>query len=518
MSSVNRLLSLIIVFAIALFAACGGGGSHITPTPPPSGGFGLSSLKGTYVFSTGGSDLNGNFLTIAGTFAADGNGNITAGTMDMDDSGFTTAFVTGIAITGGKYSVTADGRGQASLSANTPFGRSIGVDFVLTSSSHGLISEFDGNGSGSGTLDLQSSATLSGSYAFSLSGVGSSGSIATVGSFTLDSSGNITAGVQDFNAAGAFTNFPLSGTVTAGSPGSATLTTSGALGSLGFDVFAVDSTHVKLIGISGSALLSGDGFTQQGAALPAATTTFALVLSGGTSTPLAVGGLLSVDGKGNITGGSVDINNNATLTSSSITGGSYAAAGSVGGRTIFTPSGFGVATSFVAYPTASAGLQILESDNTGLLAGVAFAQQSGAALSSSQGYAMGLSAANLSAGAEEDDIAEFTTSSGSFSGIIDINDQGSIANSNQGQRYTGTYTLDSPATGRGEINQSNYNLGIFYAVDSSTLLFLDAGDNIGLVGTGIFELQNSKANPALAAEHALVAPRVVRGGPRRQNR
>ncbi len=522
MPSVNRLSLLLILSALAALAACGGGGNHINPTPPPSGGFTPSDLNGTYVFSTSGADASGNFLSMVGTFAANGSGGITAGTVDMTDPAFSPAAIK-VAITGGNYILTTDGRGQATLSAHTPFASSIVVDFVLASSSHGAITEFDSSGTGSGTLDLQSSvsqAELVGSYAFSLSGIDTSGSpLATVGSVTLDSSGNVSAGIQDFNDANSFSSQSVaSGSVTAGAPGTATLATNGAFGVLSFDVYPVDKAHLKFIEVSGGLFLSGDAFSQQGASVPTTPTTFAFVMSGAvvsTGAPLALGGLMPIDGVSAITGGTVDVNDNGTAVLGQTFNGSYAAPGS-GGRTVFTVSGFSVATQFVGYPTTSGGLQMLESDGTGFLGGIALAQSSPVpSLQPSQGYGMNLSAANLSAGVEEDDIAEFTTTSSGFSGQIDINDLG--ASQVSGQPYSGTYTLDSPATGRGEITQSNYNSGVFYAVDSSTLLFLDAGDNIGLVGTGIFELQNAGAQPAIATQHALVVPRAVPHANRRQH-
>ena len=99
------------------------------------------------------------------------------------------------------YGVNTDGRGQASLIS--PAG-TIVLDFVLTSGSHGLVTEFDGNGTGSGTLDLQTALTgqsqLAGSYAFALGGFDASGNpSATVGAFALDQNGNITTGAQDIN-------------------------------------------------------------------------------------------------------------------------------------------------------------------------------------------------------------------------------------------------------------------------------------------------------------------------------
>ena len=155
----------------------------------------------------------------------------------------------------------------------------------------------------------------------------------------------------------------------------------------------------------------------------------------------------------------------------------------------------------VAYPTTSAGLQMLQIDGGGILDGVALAQSAGATLASSQGYGLGLAAINIggfSGAFEEDDIAEFATTNGGFSGLIDVNDEGSLSFD---QKLSGSYTLDSPATGRG-IFTSNALNGVFYAVDSSTVLFLET-DNIQ-VGTGSFELQTPGASATAAVSRATV--------------
>jgi hypothetical protein len=520
MSSLNRFALLTIaLLSLAFLAACSSGPAK--GLPPPTGGFVPGNLKGTYVFSTQGFDFNGEPIAMAGAFTANGSLGITGGTIDIIDAEFTSPFADQT-ISGGSYTMGADGRGTVILTTSTatPFGsQAVELDFVLATPSQGLVTEFDANGTGSGTLDLQSSATVSGPYAFNLSGfdlVGG-GILATVGSFTVGTDGSITTGVQDFNDNNVFTSYPLSGgSVTLGSgsaPGTATLTTTGAFGTLGFDVYPVDSTHLKFIETSGNAFLAGDAFTQQGASLPTTAAVFAFtmggeVVSAGTGTPLAIGGLMAIDGAGNITSSSeVDINNALAVTTGQVFGGTYAASGSIGGRTLFNVSGFSVAIQFVAYPTFNAGLQMLESDGVGFLDGAALAQTTTTAIAESQGYAMNLSAANGSTGGgEEDDIAEFSTTSNTFSGIIDINDDMGTTPS-LGERYTGSYTVDSPATGRGEITRSNYNLGIFYAVDSSTLLFLDANDDF-LVGVGVLLEQNASGSSSAAAKR-LIAPHHV---------
>jgi hypothetical protein len=390
---------------------------------------------------------------------------------------------------------------------------SVILDFVLLDNSHALVTRYDGSGTGSGSMDLQSAVTqtqIAGSYAFTFGGIDSNGNpFATVGSFTLDSAGNVSSGVEDFNDAGvAYPGLTLTGSLILGTgtaPGTATLTTNSSSaipGTLTFDVYPVDATDLKFVEKDTAALLGGDALTQKGASLPSASTGFAFTMAGGISAPLSVGGLMTLDGVSAVSGGSEDFNDNGIVPSApqSFTG-SYAASGTVGGRTLLTLSGFTGATQFVAYPTASAGLQLLELDNAGLLAGAALAQTAGATLAASQGYGVGLAAINIggvSGAFEEDDIAEFSTASSGFSGLIDINDQGTLTFDHA---INGSLTLDSPATGRGVMTSNIFN-GVFYAVDSSNVLVLETDTN--QVGTGTLQLQTPGANSSVAAARMTV--------------
>src|SRR5271167_194573 len=98
MSLRNRLVLPVILFALAMLAACGSGSTPVVP--PPTGGFSNTNLNGTYVFSTSGSDVNGVFIAIAGVFTASG-GTIQSGTMDVNDPSVGAVF--GQPITGGSY-------------------------------------------------------------------------------------------------------------------------------------------------------------------------------------------------------------------------------------------------------------------------------------------------------------------------------------------------------------------------------------------------------------------------------
>jgi hypothetical protein len=506
------ILPIVPVFLLLAFLlACGG--SPVKATPPPNGGFSNSSLKGTYVFSLTGSDSLGNFLAIAGTFTANGtggSGGITGGTLDINDSGFT-APVMNNPITGGTYLITQDGRGQATLTTATPFGSSIEVDFVLTSSQHGLITEFDRNGTGSGSLDLQSAASqpAAGTYVFGLSGVsgvnvGTGGLIpvATAGAITLDASGGGT-GSLDYNNNAAESVLAInsgSTVMVGGTPGKATLVTSG--GTFNFDIYAVDATHLKFIETDSFPILAGDLFSQTSSTLPSGQLVFTMAgFDYGAAAPLAVGGLMTSNGTSTISNGEEDFNDSGTsdTTPQSFSG----TITSSGGRYVLQLNTFENGASgaigtftFAAYPS-SGGIELVEVDGNGVSAGVAFVQSS-TSLASGQGYGLNLSAANISGisgGFEEDDIAEFVTNGGAFSGIVDLNDQGQPSFN---QRLHGNYTLDSPATGRGVMTSNLFN-GAFYVVSGSDVLFLETDST--QLGAGAFQVQNAGAKSTLTASH-----------------
>jgi len=224
MSLRTRLILPAILSSLAVLAACGGGGSSNPPVnPPPSGNFTNSSLSGNYVFSVTGTanDSANDFVTIMGVFTADGNGNITGGVIDQNSTASNGLILD--TITSGTYSVGSDGRptGSSSLPAGLltlqTSSDTFQFDFVLTASTHGLVTQFENLGSASGTLDAQSAVTqadINGrSYAFNFTGssgfdtvfcnlsIGSSVVIpyATVGAFILDSTGVITGGLEDWN-------------------------------------------------------------------------------------------------------------------------------------------------------------------------------------------------------------------------------------------------------------------------------------------------------------------------------
>jgi hypothetical protein len=533
MSLRNRLVLPIIFSALALsalgiLAGCSSGNGVTNPVVPPSGKFSNSNLNGTYVFSVSGTDVNGAPSAMVGTITANGSGGITGGTLDINNAEFTTP-VANLAVGSGTYSIGVDGRARATLNATTPFPNKIILDFVLQDDSHGLITEFDGNATGSGTLDLQSSGTTpTGTYAFSLSGgsYASGSPFAAVGNFTVGSGGSLT-GLEDVNEGGvdAFPGEPLNGSLTLGpSSNPATTLSSAAFNGL-FDVFAIDANHLKFIEMDQTATLVGDAFSQTSATLPTGTLTFVLagIYPSSSGAPFAAGGFMVTDGNGNITSASSEDYNEGGTVSTTL-GAPFTATYTAGGTGRYTLSNFATfvgGTSYAAYPS-SGGVLLLEIDNAGLTTGAAYSQTSGATFAASQGYGLNLTGTgtnpNTGNGVEVDDIAEFASNSTGTTaiGVIDENyDPGGLPN--YGVALSGTYT--APVSGRGQIvanagnsNNSTLNGGfglIFYTVDGTTFPFIEA--DTSQVSAGVFVAQNPAASAAaIARPHMFVVQPLVR--------
>jgi hypothetical protein len=498
------LMALAAITGIILMAACGSNNSFVPPNPV---GFGDGSLTGTYVFSSSGVDsISGAPINMAGAFAANGSGGVTAGgTMDVVDPNV--AVDAGETITGGSYKVGSDGRGQVTLVSAAG---SFTLDFVLTSNSHGLVTEFDSNGTGSGTIDLQTAVTslsqLTGSYAFTLGGADAGGNAyATVGAFTLNTTtGTITAGVEDFNDNGSIvSNLTLSGSAAVGSgtgPGTITFTSS----SQQYDFYPIDTTHLKFIETDGTDFLSGDAFTQTGASIPSS---MVFTMSGGATSVVADAGVMTYNGT--TFSGSEDLNSDGTIfTIPTFTG--AAGATGVGGRVLVTLTDFVPANAWIVYPS-SGGLLMLEADNSSVTLGTALAQQTGAAVAATQNYGFNLSAWNTTE-FEENDIAQFLTTSTTFSGAVDINDDFGPDGGDQTstQSLDGSYTVNSNGTGAvtTTANGQVYVSFNFYPASSDQFLVLETDST--QIGTGTFELQSAPSGSVAQSHMSLARPAILR--------
>ena len=298
----KRVLFAFSVLASFWIAACSGGNGVVTP-PPPVGKYSVASLKGQYAFTTSGEVFASGAgssipLDRTGSFTADGTGVITGGVEDVVEP--TVLPNLAIPITGGSYTVNADGRGTLTLNvtaAGVPSTINFGI--VLTSTSDGLMIDETSSqtqaSTGSGNFTLQNAASftspvlpVTATYVFDFTGLGGTGAPdSLVGEFTAGS-GVITAGFEDAND-----NFSLtSGTIPPGSlsqdPANASTLTSFGRGTAqiageSYIFYIVDSTRLRFLSTGGGAMLSGDAVVQDNtvpASVSAFNSGFAFIVAG----------------------------------------------------------------------------------------------------------------------------------------------------------------------------------------------------------------------------------------------
>ena len=488
------LLSFSFIGLLSIFIGCGGSASR----PTPRGGFTAANFSGSYAFLVSGNDLNG-FFGIAGSLQADGAGNITSGLMDINenDSNGLPQPITNQSLTG-TYSVQADGRGIANLTSSAG---NFKLGFIIISAQRALITRFDPNGTGSGTMDLQTSsafstAALAGSFAFNVSGVdGVGASFSSVGSVTTDNTGAVSTGVVDSADNGSIsTNVPVTGGALAvGSNGRSTLDITTAAGTVSFAAYVVDANHVKMVEtdtttgsqLAGEAFRQPAGLTNASVAGPFAFTVAGLDATQGL--PFASGGVLNADGAGTVTSGTEDfseLNFNPAIGLGILGTSTYSISGVRGTLNLQTSDGS--AASFAIYPTVN-GVQVLETDQGVVATGSAFGQI-GPFTNSSISGAYGLNFTAVT-GTEVDSTASLTADgAGKLNGIIDINQLNTQGFPSPGTPLSGNYSLNSD--GRGSFNLTS-GLGqqsmAVYVVNNSRALFVEVDG--GVVSVGVIEHQ-----------------------------
>src|SRR5882762_7349527 len=275
----NRLLLALVSAAALWTAACSGGGGQTVPPPPPAGNFSNASLNGQYAFVTSGEVFTGTTVTSlarVGSFTADGQGHITGGVEDVNAEGQVS---NAVSITGGSYTVNADGRGFVNL----VLGQS-SVDFgiILTSTSDGLLIDETSNSSqastGSGNFIKQNSTLFSvtgiaGPYVFDFSGLDASQQIgcpcpeSLVGQFSV-SSGVINPATFDDNDNTTLSNGSFTGTLATDPLNPQEPITNAGRGialiaGQNFVFYIVDSNRVRFISTN-LGMLSGDAVLQSG--------------------------------------------------------------------------------------------------------------------------------------------------------------------------------------------------------------------------------------------------------------
>ena len=204
-----------------------------------------------------------NFYAVAGSVTIDSNGKVLAGEQDYNNA-FTVTSTD--AITGGTLTVDpTTGQGTLTLiTGNTSVGASgtetLGVQFANTN--HALIVQFDGTATSSGSMDLQTlSGSLSGPYAFTVSGVDSS-YLPLVAGGVFSISGTSMNGLVDVDDAGSVTlGTAFSGTISApDSFGRGTITNTGI--ALTLNYYIVGPKAIRIIDMDLNDSFVGSAFSQ----------------------------------------------------------------------------------------------------------------------------------------------------------------------------------------------------------------------------------------------------------------
>jgi len=484
----QAVLLMVILLALAGLPACGGGsGKFLNLGPGPNNGM----LNGQYAFSFFGS--NPSLIIAAGSFTADGNGTITNGLEDV-----TVAGTTGQSLTfTGTYAIGSDGRGTALIKTSNGAAT---WQFTMLNGSHALLIRFDlGTVTASGALDKQdptafSARKLQANYVFGFSGIGTSRTnLSTAGLWTMDGAGNINNGLMDVSdeTAGVLENSALSGTYAVASNGRGTATINSGYGTQNFVFYVVDATDLKFVETDGVPAVSGE-VLEAAAPYTLASLNGGLAFTlGGTdhgAVPVAAGGVITADGKGNLSSGTLDLNDGGIASLGASIGGTYSFTGNGRGILNITNTALGN-LQFALYPAQNHTIELVEVDVTAVMSGMAKAQTGSPFAASSL---VGSFAANftgiLSSGGgtrEEEDITGQLRAdgAGNLTGTLDIN---TLATRTQGVSLSAsTYTMPADGQGRGtatvNIPGATFTMQT-YQIDANTVLFLDIDSFRILVG------------------------------------
>jgi len=447
----KRLLAAFSVVAALWSSACSSGNGIVNP-PPPVGKYSNASLNGQYAFVTNGEVFAGtavNPLARVGSFTADGQGNIKGGVEDVNE--VSVGVSPAITITGGSYTVNADGRGTLTLQLGQS---SINFGITLTSINDGLMidetSTSNQSSTGSGNFIKQNSgsfavATIAGSYVFDFAGLDATqGPESILGEFAA-SGGPITTGVEDVNDNGVLnTAADVSGNFTADGLNLSTLTGFGRgtaqLNGSQYVFYIVDSTRVRILSTSGGTMLSGDAVAQSNNVptnVSSINSSFAFIVAGSSGS----GGVTRV-GRFTANGATVtnvlqDTNDGGKfILTNSTTAASISLDAANPGRGTFTftdPNFTNAPSTYVFYLSSPAQgvIQETTSNQSGvvIVADGTIAAQTGSPFTSSNisgTYALNWSGLSLQNGGgftlqdEEDLVGQITVSSLKLSGATDI--------------------------------------------------------------------------------------------------
>ena len=298
--------------------------------------------------------------------------------------------------------------------------------------------------------------SLSGTYAFLVTGTNSFGFLTIAGSLVADGSGHITSGIEDINSGGGvFTNLPITGTYTVGADGRGIIMLISSAAVVDLDFVLISNQHGLAIRFDTNSSTNGTLDLQSATAFSSSALngTFAFQFSGidGNANNFQTAGNFSTDGVSAITSGIQDLNDSGTVLANQALSGTYTV-GSNGRGVAVLKTTTGTRT-FAFYVVDANHLKMIETDTTPVLAGDAYRQQgtfSNATVAGVNVFTVGGSSSGrpFAAGG----IFTADGNGGVSGGVEDINDGGSIA---QNLALTGSYTMAANRRGTLRLSSSN---------------------------------------------------------------
>src|SRR6202521_4143106 len=432
-----------------------------------------ASLNGRYALLLTAATGNQGTSVCAASIIADGKGSITGGVEELTAPGF---YDLVDVISDGTYSIDATGHGTMKI--HTINLETLVFSFVLTSTSHALIVEIDGDPA-SGTMDLQQPAgatftagQISGNYSFAMDGLDNSGAfkhMSLAGRFAADGIGSLTAGTLDINNGGTFSTTSFTGTFTA--PDSNGRGTMHVNAGRSFVYYIISPKVLRVFEGDNMSFVGGSAYAQgsAGSTIAALSGKFVYQHHGWSSPGRTVAaGQFSADGSGRINAGVSDSNFGGSPTivnmGKSVTG-TYLISGSPSG-TLALSDAAGTST-FNLYlvdpalnildPSSSSGgggALLLHTDASVIGTGILIPQVVSGSPSFSQSYGLNLAnsvdPANM-VNMNEVHLVGRLSSDGAanFTGTADYGQNGAyFPNVVKGNTISGTFAADSVNPGR----------------------------------------------------------------------
>ena len=494
--------------------------ASVTITPVAT----TSSLNGTYTFFFTGTDINDSTYSVAGSVAIDGAGNITGGEQDSFDA-FNPTICTADPIAAGEGAVVIgdDGRGTITLTPTCALPETLSV--VVVNDNHLLVTEFDGNATSTGSLDLQTAPTSlpTGGNAFTV--FDAIDAFTFGGVITSDGAALITDGEADDDLQGTVNfDFALTGSLTApDAAGRGTITIidpNFVSFPFTFAYYVVGPEAFRLVAIDGNTFAAGSMYGQGTAAgafsSASLSNSFVFGLAGDTDVGIgadAAAGQLTTDATSLLTAGVADVNEGdgapvaaGDLTDSTyfVNANGYGGISLIGGTTgdLFEFGVYAVDPALnVADPNSAAdvgGGLMTDLDADALGAGVVVPQSSGASFAGNYAISQdGIYVLSDGVTFSFFDLVGtvFSDGSSTLTGVGDYND---IFNTglNSGVSITGTFAADGANPGRATaqvtINGGTPNSLAAYQASSALVLHVDVDSAVSTEGTvalGLLEQQ-----------------------------